>query len=448
MNIKKMFTTADGQYHLSSFLLLTCLFLVLGFSTGLIDVLNKHFQNTLSVSKAQSALVQFANYIGYFFMAIPAGILAKKYGYKGGIFCGLALIAIGAFCFIAATWSGEYWEFLLGLFILATGLTCIETIANPYASLMGSPEQGASRLNLSQSVTGIGLILGPLIGGHFILSSTGDVSTSNESLFLPYLGIGVTVLLLAVLFLLKKMPEISPEEDDVSVQVKGKRISIWKHPHFVLAIVAQFFYVAGQTGIFSFFINYIVDHSPLFSMAMAQWLPASWSWHTVDGWKLTERGASQLLAFGGFGLFMLGRFTGGLLLSRYPAHKMLTTFALINCLLMIITLLSQGWSGIIALILSFYFMSIMFPTIFTLGISGLGEETKQASSYIVMAIVGGAVMPLAMGAIADKWSMSTGFLMPLICFVIIGAYGVWWPKLKATSTLMTQPRHDYEKQTR
>lgn len=441
MSMIKMFTTPDGKNHLASFILLTLLFLVLGFSTGLIDVLNKHFQNTLNVTKAESALVQFANYIGYFFMAIPAGILAQKYGYKGGIFVGLALIAAGAFCFIAANSVGEFWAFLLGLFILATGLTCIETIANPYAAVMGSPDQGASRLNLSQSVTGIGLILGPLIGGHFILSSTGDVSTSNDALFVPYMGIGVTVLVLAVIFLIKKMPDIVLEDKTTSAAVmQQNHDSIWHKPHFVLAIVAQFFYVAGQTGIFSFFINYVVDHSPLFSTATAQWLPASWSWNSPEGWKITERGASQLLAFGGFGLFMIGRFTGGLLLSRYAPHKTLAVFSVINCLLMLITMLSAGWVGIVALILSFYFMSIMFPTIFALGISGLGEKTKRASSYIVMAIVGGAIMPITMGAIADKWSMSAGFIMPLICFVIIGLYGLMWLQLKnrnAPSTIAT-----------
>lgn len=430
MGINKMFSTPDGKNHLASFLLLTCLFLVLGFSTGLIDVLNKHFQNTLNVSKAESALVQFANYIGYFFMAIPAGILAQRFGYKGGIFAGLALIACGAFCFILATRSEEFWAFLVGLFILATGLTCIETIANPYAAVMGPPDKGAARLNLSQSVTGIGLILGPLIGGHFILSSTGEVSTSNESLFVPYLGIGVAVLLLAALFLFKKMPDITPEEETtVSGQSTGTD-SLWKKPHFVFAIVAQFFYVAGQTGIFSFFINYVVDHSPLFSLATAQWLPESWSWNTSEGWKITERGASQLLAFGGFGLFMIGRFTGGLLLSKYASHKILYVFSIINCLLMLITMFSSSWAGVLALILSFYFMSIMFPTIFALGISGLGEKTKKASSYIVMAIVGGAVMPMAMGAIADIWSMSVGFVMPLFCFVLIGMYGFFWQSLK------------------
>ncbi|ARU92728.1 sugar MFS transporter [Tatumella citrea] len=429
MGTNNLFTTPDGKNHLVSFLLLTCLFLVLGFSTGLIDVLNKHFQNTLNISKAESALVQFANYLGYFFMAIPAGIVARKMGYKFGILSGLVLIAAGAFCFILASRSGDYLAFLLGLFILATGLTCIETIANPYAAIMGTPGKGASRLNLSQSVTGIGLILGPLIGGHFILSSTGDVSTSNDTLIVPYLLIGVAVLLLSVVFLCRRMPDITPPEDSATDSGSAGG-SLWSKPHFVLAVVVQFFYVAGQTGIFSFFINYVVDHSPLFSSVTAQWLPASWSWHSAEGWRFTERGASQLLAFGGFGLFMLGRFTGGLLLSRYQSHKTLAVFSLINCLLMVVTLLANGWVGIVALTLSFYFMSIMFPTIFALGIAGLGARTKQASSYLVMAIVGGAVMPMVMGAITDKWSMSAGFIMPLTCFVIIGLYALYWRRLK------------------
>ncbi|WP_050875022.1 L-fucose:H+ symporter permease [Yersinia frederiksenii] len=433
MSIKNMFTTPDGKNHGFTFFLLTCLFLVLGFSTGLIDILNKHFQNTLQVSKAESALVQFANYIGYFVMAIPAGILARRYGYKGGIFIGLALIALGAFWFISAASIGEYWAFLVGLFILATGLTCIETIANPFATVMGSPEQGAARLNLSQSCTGIGLIFGPLIGGHFILSATGDVNTSNDALFIPYMGIGLAVAILALVFFFTKIPDITPESDLPQADDAQNSPSLWQRPHFVLAIVAQFLYVAGQTGVFSFFINYVVDHSPLFEQTVAAFLPDSWSWQSPEGWKFTERGASQLLAFGGFGLFMIGRFTGGLLLSKISAHKLLWIFAAIDCVLMVIIMFAEGWLAIVSLVLSFYFMSIMFPTIFALGIFGLGEQTKKASSYIVMSIVGGAVMPMLMGGIADAYSMALGFVMPLGCFAIIGLYGLFWTKLHTQS---------------
>ncbi len=429
MSIKNMFTTPDGKNHGFTFFLLTCLFLVLGFSTGLIDILNKHFQNTLQVSKAASALVQFANYIGYFIMAIPAGLLAKRYGYKGGILIGLALIALGAFWFISATRIGEYWAFLVGLFVLATGLTCIETIANPYATVLGTADKGAARLSLSQSCTGIGLIFGPLIGGHFILSATGDVNTSNDTLLIPYLGIGLVVTLLVVVFFFTRIPNIIPQADEPQHVGRQARLSLWQRPHFVLAIAAQFLYVAGQTGVFSFFINYVVDHSPLLSHSLTLYLPLSWSWETPDGWRFTERGASQLLAFGGFGLFMIGRFTGGLLLSKIAAHQILWTFSAINIVLMAIVMFTAGWLAVFSLIISFYFMSIMFPTIFALGIFGLGEQTQKASSYIVMAIVGGAVMPMLMGGIADSFSMAAGFIMPLICFVGIGLYGIFWPQL-------------------
>lgn len=428
MKLRNMFIDKSGNNYIFIFLLLTCLFLVLGFSTGLIDILNKHFQNTLSISKAESAMVQFANYIAYFFMAIPAGMIAKKLGYKGGICIGLILIAGGAFWFIAACNIGSYWSFLLGLFILATGLACIETIANPYATLLGSPEQGAARLNISQSVTGIGLIFGPLIGGHFVLSSTGQINTSNDVLLIPYLGIGIVVSILVVVFLFTRVPDITTQQPQQET-VKFTATNLWSHKHFIFAIVAQFLYVAGQTGVFSFFINYVVDHTPVFSDTLVNMLPSKWYWLSDKGYVFTENGASQLLAFGGFGLFMIGRFTGGLLLNKFSAHKTLFIFTCCNSLLMLIVMFGNGWLAVTSLVLSFYFMSIMFPTIFALGIYGLGEQTKKASSFIVMAIVGGAVMPMIMGAIADSYSMAIGFVMPLICFIVIGIYGYLWPKL-------------------
>lgn len=204
------------------------------------------------------------------------------------------------------------------------------------------------------------------------------------------MGIGLAVAILALVFFFTRIPDITPESDMPQEGDAQNTPSLWQRPHFVLAIVAQFLYVAGQTGVFSFFINYVVDHSPLFSQTVAAFFPTSWSWLSLDGWKFTERGASQLLAFGGFGLFMIGRFTGGLLLSKISAHKLL-------------------------------------------GIFGLGEQTKKASSYIVMSIVGGAVMPMLMGGIADAYSMALGFVMPLGCFVVIGLYGLFWTKLHTKS---------------
>jgi FHS family L-fucose permease-like MFS transporter len=425
-----MFRGENGRSHLFTFLLVCSLFLLWGLCNGMIDVLNKHFQNSLHVSKAQSALVQFSNYMGYFLMAIPSGMLARRFGYKGGIIIGLALIAIGAFWFIPATQIGTFGAFLVGLFILATGLTCLETVANPYATALGPPELGAARINLAQSCNGIGWILGPLVGGHFVLSSTAEVNRSNATLYLPYLGVGLVVTVLLVVFLLSKVPEVaSTSEQNADGTAADPGQSIWKRPHFVMAVAAQFLYVAAQTGVFSFFINYVVTDMPRLSAWAAGLLPSEWTYPKDGAFQITERAASRLLSIGGFGLFLLGRFTGSLALSWFKAEKTLALFAAVNVVVMGLVMAPLGWISVGALFASFFFMSIMFPTIFALGIQGLGPQTKKASAFIVMAIVGGAIMPMLMGWFADVASMRVAFVVPLVCFVGIAAYGGLWRRL-------------------
>jgi len=431
----KMFRGEDGRSYLFTFLLVCSLFLLWGLCNGMIDVLNKHFQNSLHVSKAQSALVQFSNYMGYFLMALPSGMLARRFGYKGGIIIGLALIAIGAFWFIPATQIGTFGAFLVGLFILATGLTCLETVANPYATALGPPELGAARINLAQSCNGIGWMLGPLIGGHFVLSSTAEVNRSNATLYLPYLCIGVVVTVLLVAFLLSKVPEVSATSDDRTDDKVAANAgqSIWKRPHFVMAVVAQFLYVAAQTGVFSFFINYIVSDMPKLSASTAGLLPREWSFEIGGAYQITERAAAQLLAFGGFGLFLFGRLTGSMALSKFRPEKTLALYGTLSAVVMALVMAPLGWISVFGLFASFFFMSIMFPTIFALGIHGLGPQTKKASAFIVMAIVGGAIMPLLMGWFADAASMRIAFVVPLLCFVGISAYGGLWPRLAANA---------------
>jgi len=432
MTVPRMFRDENGRSHLFTFLLVCSLFLLWGLCNGMIDVLNKHFQNSLHVSKAQSALVQFSNYMGYFLMAIPSGMLARRFGYKGGIIIGLALIAIGAFWFIPATQIGTFGAFLVGLFILATGLTCLETVANPYATALGPPELGAARINLAQSCNGIGWMLGPLVGGHFVLSSTAEVNRSNATLYMPYLGVGLVVTVLLVVFLLSRVPEVastSEQNSDGTAAQAGR--SIWRRPHFVLAVAAQFLYVAAQTGVFSFFINYVVTDMPRLSGWAAGFLPHEWTYPKEEGFQITERAASRLLAFGGFGLFLLGRFTGSLALSWFKAERTLALFAAVNVVVMGLVMAPLGWISVGALFASFFFMSIMFPTIFALGIQGLGPQTKKASAFIVMAIVGGAIMPMLMGWFADVASMRVAFVVPLLCFSGIAAYGELWPRLVA-----------------
>ncbi|MEI7946089.1 MAG: L-fucose:H+ symporter permease [bacterium] len=405
----KMFTAENGKNLFVTFALVTMLFLLWGFCNGMIDILNKHFQNTLHISKAQSGLVQFANYIGYFLMAIPAGLLAKRFGYKGGILIGLVLIAIGAFWFVPATKIGTYWAFLTGLFILATGMTCLETIANPYATVLGPPESGATRINLAQTFNGVGWILGPIVGGHFVFGKTAEgAAASNEGLYIPYMGVAIAVTILIIVFAFAYLPDLHNEEE-VKAEAAGKAVKpLWQRYHFVLGVLAQFFYVAAQTGIFSFFINYIVEN--------------------VQG--MTDATAKNWLGIGGFGLFMGGRACGSFVVGLMKPQKALTLYASICFVLCLIAMAGFGMVGVVALFGTFFFMSIMFPTIFALGIRGLGEHTKLASSLIVMAIVGGAIAPPFMGWIADICSMKIGFIVPTVCFVFIAAYGMFWKRLE------------------
>jgi FHS family L-fucose permease-like MFS transporter len=402
-----LFKTANGKNLFITFALVTSLFLLWGFCNGMIDILNKHFQDSLHINKAQSGLVQFANYIAYFLMAIPAGLIARKFGYKGGIIVGLVLIASGAFWFIPATHIGTYWAFLTGLFIVASGMTCLETIANPYTTLLGATESGATRINIAQTFNGLGWILGPIVGGHFVFSG-GEGGNTDAGLYLPYLGVGIVVAVLIVIFALAYVPDLHAEEE-VKIEAEGTGTKpLWQRSHFTLGVAAQFLYVAAQTGIFSFFVNYVLENDQ----------------------SVTKMQASTWLGAIGFGLFMFGRLCGSAVISQLKPHRVLATYAAINVVLTAVAM-GGGKLGLYALFGTFFFMSVMFPTIFALGIRGLGEHTKLGSSLIVMSIVGGAIAPPFMGHIADVHSMRAGFVVPMVCFVFIAIYGAVWQKLEA-----------------
>ncbi len=429
---RSIFTTDDGRNLFITFALVTSLFFIWGFCNGLIEMMDKHFQSTLSLTKAQSSMVQFANFTGYFCMAIPSGLLVKRYGYKGGILIGLGLISLGALWFVPAINIGRFWAFLVGLFVIATGLTCLETIANPYTTVLGSQNYAATRINIAQSFNGIGAMSGPLIGGTFIFSQTSVSNTSNQSLYVPYVGIAVVVALMIVVFWRSNIPEVKAEDDyhlDDSVPTETPK-SIWTHPHFVLAVVAQFFYVGAQAGIFSFFANYITQDIPALSAAVAGHLPTAWTYLKDGQYFVTDFGSTRLFSLGGLGLFLIGRFLGSALLRVFSAHLVLGVFAALDVVACLLVFMNLGWVSVGALFAAFFLMSIMFPTIFALGIHGLGSRSKIASSFIVMAIVGGALLPFIMGSIADSYhSMAPGFVMPLVCFVVVALYGFLWPRL-------------------
>lgn len=677
MNGKKesMFVMSDGRNVMFTFALVSSLFLLWGFCNGMIDVMDKHFQEELELTLAQSAWVQFAHYLGYFLMAMPAGWLAVKLGYKGGIIAGLLMVAMGGFWFIEATSIAEFWAFLLGVCVIAAGLTFLETVANPYTTVLGPPRYAATRINLAQSCNGIGWILGPIAGGRFFYGTDASgVSTGAETLWIPYAGVGVVVLVLAIVFFFAPVPDIRTEDDydtgkrgateDVSatadrkvarmpaylllwfntivlvgvcgmilwlildtlelgdhvvgiasriphpaglsitadnsllvvliavgiavsltlalilipVVVRMSHHSIWSHPHFSGATLAQFFYVAAQAGIFSFIINYMVwevpplpawlhqntvasateskhedatapgkgqdslievrtrvdkadiqdlpslvdrlqqksdpvsafvssqlsedtiqalaqhdtaasDYAVRFNLArdlddivardtrsakkkkptlydperfagvplqaetkellaqdpkgvdrcrlnrmlLADTYPGNLPFQ--DGILCFSNQAASFLATLGFICFLTGRFIGAVLLRKVSAHRVVGLYAMLNVLFCLLIVLKLGWLSVVCVFLSYFFMSIMFPTIFALGIFGLGERAKGASAFIVMAIMGGAMLPKVMGAVADRYDMSRSFIVPLACFVLIMLYGYGWPLLSKANSL-------------
>ena len=458
-----VFVTNDGRNMIFTFILVSSLFLLWGFCNGMIDVMDKHFQEELNLTKAQSAWVQFAHYLGYFLMSLPAGWLAGRLGYKGGIVIGLFIVALGGFWFIPATQiqgmaqqghlstNTAFVAFLFGVCLIDTGLTFLETIANPYTTVLGAQRYAATRINLAQSCNGIGWILGPIVGSMYFYSKDAQgQSTGSQLLYIPYVGVALVVIVLAGIFFFAYVPDIKTKDDyQPTDPAPGTARSIWSHPHFVFAVAAQFFYVAAQAGIFSFFINYMTSEVPA--------IPASWntalsqfahhspvflqSW--LGGWletgpnglvSISNKGAANLASLG-FICFLVGRFSGALLLQKFSAHKLLGLYALMNVAASLLVFCKLGWLSVASVFLSYFFMSIMFPTIFALGIFGLGARAKNASAYIVMAIMGGALLPKVMGYIADQYDMSRGFIVPLVCFVFVALYALSWPRLSGAGQL-------------
>lgn len=435
-NKKGMFVLADGRNVWLTFLLVSSLFLLWGFCNGMIDVMDKHFQTELKLSLAQSAWVQFAHYLGYFLMALPAGWLATKLGYKGGIITGLLMVAAGGFWFIPATLIGAFWAFLLGVCIIAAGLTFLETIANPYTTVLGDQQYAATRINLAQSCNGIGWVFGPIAGAAFFYGKDASgVSTGSQTLWIPYAAVGVVVLLLAIVFYFAYVPDIKTEDDyHLDESAPHGSVSIWTHPHFYMAVAAQFLYVAAQAGIFSFFINYMTTQVPPLPEAWTSGVLKNWFHMGQDGvLQLADRGAANLASLG-FLFFLAGRFSGAAILKNHAAHKVLGLYGTLNVLLCLLVFCKLGWLSVACVFLSYFFMSIMFPTIFALGIHGLGVRAKKASAFIVMAIMGGAILPKLMGHVGDLYDMSRAFIVPVACFAFVALYGYLWPTLSKSET--------------
>lgn len=381
--------------YLVPFVLVTSLFFLWGFAHAILDVLNKHFQEVMDITRTHSAMVQVMFYLGYFVMAIPAGLFITKYGYRRGVVFGLLLYGIGSLMFI----PGEYWMsfdfFLFSLFVIACGLVFLETAANPYMTELGDRETAASRLNLAQSFNGLGCICGPLVGGLLLFSEGGESNISY-----PYMLMGVVVLGVALIFSRIKLPEIVHAED-MSGEVASKR-GLWSHKLFVFGVVALFSYEIAEISINSFFINYVVD----------------------DGW-LNARDASVVLSFGGLGLFMCGRFVGSWIMQHIRAEQVLLCCAIGTVLATFLIVCNWGIVSLVSLFLVYVFEAIMFPTIFAISLKGLGIHTKRASSFLMMSPVGGAIGPVLMGYVADNSNMSLSFIVPFVSFCVVLFYA-WY----------------------
>lgn len=413
---------ANKNKYLFPLILVTSLFFLWGFAHNLNPILIPHLKKACQLNDLESSLIDSAFFIAYFAMALPAGYFMKRYGYKGGIILGLFLFAAGAFLFYPAAALRDFPFFLFALFVIASGLTFLETAANPYINELGDPASATQRLNFAQSFNGLAATLAPLIGGRLILSgktlsdtekfSMTDIQLDNyldleaSAVQLPYLVIGLVVLLVAILLWRTPLPEIIEEEEAV-LENKG---SILKEKNLMFGVIAQFFYVGAQVGIASFFIRYS---------------------NYVAG--VEEKAAADLLAAALLG-FMIGRFVGTFLMKYIMPHVLLAVYSIVNVVLLFVAVMAEGETGIYALMGVAFFMSIMFPTIFSLGIRGLGAKRKQGSSLIIMSIVGGAILPVIMGRVSDANSgdIQLAYAVPIICFVLIFFFALYQTKVKAS----------------
>lgn len=383
-----------GEQYIVPFILITSLFFLWGFAHAILNVLNKHFQEVLSITKAHSAFIQMMMYMGYFIMAIPAGLFISRFGYRRGVVFGLLLYGVGSLLFIPGQYYLSFNLFLFALFVIGCGLTFLETAANPYATELGPRETAASRLNFAQSFNGLGCICAPVLAGLLLFSKDGQAGSGNVAL--PYVCMGVVVLLVALVFSRIKLPEI---EYSVEVDKEGNKVGLWSHKLFVFGLLALFAYEVGEISINSFFINYVVE----------------------QGW-MNARDASVVLSFGGLGLFMLGRFSGSWIMRRVRAEKMLLVCATGTVITTSLVLLDVGMVSLAALLCGYAFEAIMFPTIFALSLRGLGSHTKRASSFLMMTPVGGVVGPLLMGLVADHSTMVMAFVVPLVAYCVVWGY--------------------------
>ncbi len=384
------------KQYVVPFILVTSLFFLWGFARAILDVLNKHFQNELHITITQSSLIQVTTYLGYFLMAIPAGLFINRYGYRRGVVFGLLLFGMGALLFIPGTEAGTFYAFLGALFVIGCGLTFLETAANPYVTELGDKETSTSRLNFSQSFNGLGCLFATFAVGQFLFRD----STDSGNVAIPYTILGLLVLVIAIVFSKVNLPEIKHNDggDEKAKYGREPLLKIWKHRVFVYGLIALLAYEVAEISINSYFINFV----------------------TGQGW-MTDRTASMVLT-AALAFFMVGRFGGSWIMRKIPAERMLLICGVGCVVSTMIVLLDIGKFSLVGLLCIYLFEAIMFPTIFSLAVSDLGSLTKSASSVLMMTPVGGCGF-LLMGIIADATNLVIPFIIPLLGFIVVSLYG-------------------------
>jgi len=382
-----------------------------GFITCLNDILIPHLKGVFSLTYSQAMLIQFCFFGAYFLVSLPAGLIVKKLGYQKGIVVGLVVAAIGCLCFYPAAAMHSYPIFLMSLFILASGITLLQVSANPYVSMLGEAKTASSRLNMTQAFNALGTTVAPFFGAFLILNEATEAlspQASAESVQMPYVFLAAMLLTLAAIFTWLKLPDLSSVEAEQQINITDQEGSAWQYSHLVLGAIGIFVYVGAEVSIGSFLVSFFADP-------------------TIAG--LEESQAAKYIAYY-WGGAMVGRFIGAAVMQKISAGKVLFFNASVAVTLIFIAVFTSGTLAMIAILFVGLCNSIMFPTIFSLAIQGLGKHTSQGSGILCLAIVGGAIIPLFQGFLADNIGVQLSFLLPIVCYVFIAYYGVFGSKIK------------------
>ena len=418
-----------------AFLMVASLFFIWGFCHAMLDVLNKHFQNILHVSKTQSGFIQTSVFGAYFLLALPSALLIRRIGYQKGILLGLLVVAFGAFLFIpAGLWFKTFGSFLCALFVLSSGLACIETAANPYVTVLGPKDGAAGRLSVAQAFNSLAYIIAPTVGGAFIFGKRQEAGAELDfqSLLIPYVVLGCVVLVVFGVFSLIKLPNIDAEDsqgaaaDDASVH----KAPLLRQPHFLWGIVTQFLYIAAQVGVNAFAVNYILENAITKDAQGTAMMDPLFAWYGgITGAAKPEATAAYVITIAMI-LYAAGRFSGALITRVIKPNLLLSLYGIANSIIILLIMMDLKFVSWRVLPFCWLFMSIMFPFIFAMSLRNLGSQTKLAASFQIMSIVGGAVAPPLMGWLADQYhSMAICFVLPLIGFIAPTIYGFAYPRL-------------------